>query len=252
VNGFSAGITFLLQGQRWVLRRRRWFGFGMLPALITLLLYGAALVALALTAGDIAEWATPFADDWDDTWRSLLRTLVAVALFSGGVLLAILTFTAVTLLIGDPFYEKLSEKVEESVGGCPRVPDRPWWRELWISLRDNLYLLGRVLLFGVPLFLLGFVPVIGQTIIPVLGIAVSGFFLTAELTSFAMERRDIGVRERLRLLRSRLAMTLGFGAPLILLFLVPLAAVFLMPGAVAGATLLARELTSKHAGATAR
>jgi CysZ protein len=246
VNGFSAGIAFFVQGQRWVLRRRRWLGFGLLPALITLLIYAAALVALALNAGDIAAWATPFADDWDDPWRPALRTLLAVALFCGGLLLAVLTFTAVTLLIGEPFYEKLSGHVEETTGACPRGPERPWWRELWASLRDNLYLLGRVLLFAVPLFLLGFVPVIGQTVIPVLGFAVSGFFLTAELTSFAMERRGIPVRERLRLLRSRLATTLGFGVPLVLLFLVPLAAVFLMPGAVAGATLLARELTGEH------
>lgn len=35
---------------------------------------------------------------------------------------------------------------------------------------------------------------------------------------------------------------LGFGVPLALSFLVPFVAVFLMPGAVAGATLLAREL----------
>ena len=30
-----------------------------------------------------------------------------------------LTFTAVTLLIGDPFYEKISELVEERYGGVP-------------------------------------------------------------------------------------------------------------------------------------
>jgi CysZ protein len=231
-----------------VLRRRRWLGFGLLPALITLLIYGAALVALALTAGDVADWATPFADDWDDPWRPLLRTLLAVALFGGGLLLAVLTFTAVTLLIGDPFYEKLSEHVEDTEGGRPHGPDRPLWRQLWVSLRDTLYLLWRVLLFAVPLFLLGFVPVIGQTVIPVLGFCVSGFFLTAELVSFAMERRDIRVRDRLRLLRAHLGLTLGFGVPLMLAFLVPLAAVVLMPGAVAGATLLARELTRERDG----
>jgi CysZ protein len=250
VNGFSAGIRFLIQGQRWALRRPRWLGFGLLPALIALLIYATALVALALTADDIAVWATPFADGWESPWRPLLRTFLAVMLFCGGLLLAVLTFTAVTLLIGDPFYEKLSERVEEDEGGCPAGPQLPLWRELWVSLRDSLYVLGRVLLFAVPLFLLGLVPVVGQTIVPVLGVAVSGFFLTVELTSFAMQRRRIPVRQRLRLLRGRLGLTLGFGVPLILLYLVPLAAVVLMPGAVAGATLLARELTRAPARAT--
>jgi CysZ protein len=37
-------------------------------------------------------------------------------------------------------------------------------------------------------------------------------------------------------------LVLGFGVPLVLAFLVPVVAVPLMPGAVAGATLLGREL----------
>ena len=38
----------------------------------------------------------------------------------------------------------------------------------------------------------------------------------------------------------------GFGTPLALAFLVPFVAVFLMPGAVAGATLMARELLGEE------
>jgi CysZ protein len=57
-----------------------------------------------------------------------------------------------------------------------------------------------------------------------------------------MQRRDVELRERLRLMRGRPLLVLGFGVPLVLSFLVPFAAVVLMPGAVAGATLLTREL----------
>jgi CysZ protein len=241
------GMRYLGQGQKWVLRNGRWFGFGLLPALVTLVLYTAALVALGFWADDLAAWATPFADDWESPWAGLLRGTFTALLFAGGLLLAVITFTAVTLLVGDPFYESLSEKVEESEGGGPEGPDRPLWRELWTSLCDSLYVLARVLPFGVVLFLLGFVPVVGQTVIPVIGFAVSGFFLTLELTSVAMQRREIPVRERLRLLRARRALAIGFGVPLVLCFLVPLVAVFLMPGAVAGATLLVRDLTGTPA-----
>ncbi|WP_078591562.1 EI24 domain-containing protein [Streptomyces megasporus] len=243
----GSGVRYLGRGQKWVLRNGRWFGFGLLPALITLVLYAAALTALAFWADDLAAWATPFADDWESPWPGLLRGTFTVVLFAGGLLLAALTFTAVALLVGDPFYEALSEKVEESEGGGPEGPDRPLWRELWISLRDSLHILLRVAVLTVPLFVLGFVPVIGQTIVPALGFAVSGFFLTAELTSVALQRRDIPVRERLRLLRGRKALALGFGVPLVLAFLLPLVAVFLMPGAVAGATLLARDLVDDRA-----
>ncbi|MFJ6752931.1 EI24 domain-containing protein [Streptomyces sp. NPDC091266] len=237
-----AGMRYLGKGQRWVAGHGRWWGFGLIPALIALVLYAAVLTVLAIWSGDIAAWATPFADGWGAPWQALLRGLFVALLFAGGLMLSVLTFTAVTLLIGDPFYEALSEKVEESEGTCPPSPDRPLWQEIWIALRDSVHVLLRAAGFGVMLFALGFLPVIGQTVIPVLGFCVSGFFLAVELTSVAMQRRDIPVRERLRLMRGRKALAIGFGVPVVLLFLVPFVAVFLMPGAVAGATLLVRDL----------
>jgi CysZ protein len=243
----AAGMRHLGRGQRWVFGHGRWFGFGLLPALVALVLYGAALTALAFFADDIAAWATPFADGWSELWRALLRGLFAALLWLGGLLLSVLTFTAVTLVLGDPFYEKLSEQVEESEGGAPPGPDRSLLLEVWTSLCDSLYVLWRMLLFTVPLFFLGFLPVVGQTVVPALGFCVSGFFLTLELVSVAMQRRGVPVRERLRILRTRRALALGFGVPLVLLFLVPLVAVVLMPGAVAGAALLVRDLTGEGA-----
>ncbi|MGP3978325.1 EI24 domain-containing protein [Streptomyces sp. 8N114] len=240
----GAGLRYLGRGQQWVLAHGRWFGFGLLPALITLVLYAAALTALGFYADDIATWATPFADDWGSTGRALTRGVFAVMLWVGVLMLAVVTFAAVALLIGEPFYEKLSEKLEESEGGLPEgTVDHPLWRELWIALCDSVYVLFRTLLFTIPLFLLGFVPFIGQTVVPVLGICVSGFFLTVELASVGLQRRGVPVKERLVMLRQRKALALGFGAPLALAFLVPLLAVPLMPGAVAGATLLVRDLT---------
>ncbi|WP_461037519.1 EI24 domain-containing protein [Streptomyces mayteni] len=242
MNGFAVGLRCLAQGQRWVFGRPRWLLFGLVPALIALVIYVGALVALALFAGDVAVWATPFADDWDDPWQPLVRVGFALLLVAAGLMLAVLTFTAVTLIIGDPFYQSLGEKVEETEGGAPAGPGRSLWQDIRVSISDSLRVLLWVLLFTVPLFVLGFVPVIGQTVIPAIGFAVSGFFLTVELTSAALDRRGLPLRERIRLLRRRLPAALGFGVPLILLFLIPLGAVLLMPGAVAGATLLSRAL----------
>ncbi|MEV8092903.1 EI24 domain-containing protein [Kitasatospora sp. NPDC085879] len=239
---FAAGIGYLLKGQRWVARHGRWWGFGMIPALITLVGYAGAMTALVLWSGDLADWATPFADGWGSPWQGLLRGAVAVAAVAVGGLLSVITFTAVTLLVGQPFYESLCEKVDESEGGAPARSDVPLWRELWISARDSLYVLVRVAAIGLVLFLCGFLPVVGQTAVPAIGIAVSGYFLVAELSAVALQRRGIPQKERLRLLRSRLGLALGFGVPLVLLFLVPFVTVLAMPGAVAGATLLGREL----------
>ncbi|MEW9529888.1 EI24 domain-containing protein [Microbispora sp. NPDC049125] len=238
VGGFAEGIGYLFKGLGWVARNPRWWLFGLVPALIALTLYAVALVWLGTHATDVAAWATPFADDWG--WRAGFRALVGFMIFIGGLGLAVVTFTAVTLAIGDPFYEKLSEKVEEDLGGLPDGEDRPFWRSLLRSVRDSVITLLYVLMFTVPLFVLGFVPVVGQTIVPVLGAVVSGFFLAIELTALPLERRGVARRERFRLLRSNLALSLGFGVPVFLAFLVPLVSVVAMPGAVAGAAMLVR------------
>ncbi|MEU3842266.1 EI24 domain-containing protein [Streptomyces sp. NPDC028635] len=244
----GVGFGYLLKGQRWVARHGKQYGFGLLPGLVTLVLYAAALVALALWGEDFVAWSTPFADDWTSPWQGLFRGFLTAVLFALGLLLAVLSFTAVTLLIGQPFYENLSEKVDRDVSPDGTAPESglPLWRELWISARDSLRILVRAAVWGVLLFALGFVPVVGQTVIPVLGFFVTGFFLTEELAAVALERRGVALRERLALLRSRKLLVWGFGTPLGLAFLVPFVAVFLMPGAVAGATLLARDLRGEE------
>ncbi|MEV6152358.1 EI24 domain-containing protein [Nonomuraea sp. NPDC052129] len=235
VRDFLAGVGFFLQGVGWVAKNGRWWLFGLIPALLAFVVYVVALVFLGTNASDMAEFLTPFADTWG--WRDLFRTLIGIALVLGGLALAVLTFTALTLAIGEPFYEKLSATVDP----LPGVEEQPWWRTLPRSLRDSLVTLGYVLLFTVPLFFLGFVPVVGQTVVPVLGAMVSGFFLTVELTTLALERRGMGRKERFALLRGNKAGALGFGVVVFLLFLVPFVAVVAMPAGVAGAALFVRN-----------
>jgi CysZ protein len=236
------GLRFLVDGQRWAVRHGRDWRFGMVPALITLVGYAAALTALALWGPDLVDRWTPFADHWVPPWAGLFRALLTAMLFGGGLLLALISFTAVTLLVGQPFYETVAARVDRAEGDAPDAPERPLWRELWLSARDSGRVLLRVAAFGVVLFAAGFLPVVGQTVVPAIGFCVSGFFLTRELAGVALQRRNVELRAQLRLLRRRLPLVLGFGVPLVLVFLVPLAAVVLMPGAVAGATLLARDL----------
>ncbi|NBM17813.1 EI24 domain-containing protein [Streptomyces sp. GC420] len=248
----GTGFGYLMKGQRWVVRSGRRYGLGLLPGLITLVLYAGALTALAFWADDLVAWSTPFAGGWGSPWTGLFRGLLTALLWALSLLLSVITFTAVTLLVGQPFYESLSEQVERDADEDGVVPESglPLWRELVISARESLAVLARVALYGVLLFAAGFLPVLGQTLVPAIGFCVTGYFLTQELTAVAFQRRRVSLKERLAVLRGRRMLALGFGVPLTLAFLVPLAAVFLMPGAVAGATLMARDLVEPDAGGT--
>ncbi|MCX4091028.1 EI24 domain-containing protein [Nocardia sp. alder85J] len=244
---FGAGFTYLLNGQRWMARHARDYRFGLLPGVFTLLLYLATLAALITWGYDLSTALTTFAGHWPSPWPGLIRGLLTVLIFVLFLSLAVACFTAVTLLLGQPVYETLSARVDRSVAPDGTAPesDLPLWRQLWISARDSLRILVRTALWGILLFALGFLPVVGQTVVPVAAILVTGFFLTEELTAIALQRRSIALRDRLTLLRSRKALVWGFGAPLAAAFLIPFVAVLLMPGAVAGATLLARDLLAE-------
>ncbi|MFI6291781.1 EI24 domain-containing protein [Nonomuraea sp. NPDC050790] len=238
VRDFFTGVGFFFQGLGWVARNGRWWLFGLIPALIAFAVYVAALVYLGNNAIELANWMTPFADTWG--WRDAFRVMIAIVVFVGGLALAVVTFTAITLVIGEPFYEKLSATVDV----VPGYEELPWWRTLPRSIKDSLVTLGWVLLITIPLFFLGFIPVVGQTVIPVIGAAVSGFFLTVELTTLSMERRGMLRKQRFALLRGNKPAALGFGVAVFLLFLIPFIAVLAMPAAVAGAALLVRDRLS--------
>jgi CysZ protein len=241
VRQFVLGASLLGRGLGLCLRNPRLLGLGILPALIAGVLYAAALATLIVFVDDLAGAVTWFADDWSPGWRDVVRILAGAALVGAGGLLSVLTFTAVTLLIGDPFYEKISELVEKRFGGVPGAVEIVWWRSLGRSLVDSLRLIGLAILLGLPLFVLGFIPVVGQIVATVLGGAVGGWVLAVELTGVPFQRRGQRLRDRRAALKTNRPMALGFGVAVFVSFLIPLGAVLLMPAAVAGATLLARR-----------
>lgn len=241
VGRFLGGAGLLLRGIGLYVRSPGLMLLGVVPALISGALFLAALATLVYFVDDLAALVTPFADDWQSTARSLVRVIAGLAFLGLGGLLGVLTFTAVTLAIGDPFYEKISERVEERYGGTPGAVEVRFWASVRRSIADSVRLVAISALIGVPLFAAGFIPVVGQTVVPVIGAAVGGWFLALELAGAPFYRRGMRLPDRRSLLKADRPTTLGFGVAVFLCFLIPLGAVLVMPAAVAGATLLARR-----------
>ncbi|MBU2663136.1 EI24 domain-containing protein [Actinoplanes bogorensis] len=241
VKQFFFGAGLLGRGLGIILRSPKLLGLGLVPALISGVIYATALFFLLDYLPELSRSVTWFADGWSEWARDLVQVLGGLALVGVAALLGVLTFTAVTLLIGDPFYERISELVEDRFGGVPDAVEVGFWPSLRRSLVDSLRLIGLTILVGIPLFLLGFLPVVGQTVIPVLGGAVGGWFLAVELTGVPFQRRGQRLKQRRAALRANRPLALGFGVAVFCCFLIPLGAILLMPAAIAGATLLARQ-----------
>lgn len=235
--GFGQGAGFLVRGLRLWRERPRLMLLGIVPALIVGVLLAGAFVALAVYADDLIDWATPFADDWADAVRSLFRLLLWLLVLVGAAMLAIVTFTGLTLAVGDPFYEKIWKEVELSLGGD--VPDRGvgWLR----GALDGVVLVMMGLATAVLVFLIGLLPLVGAVIGFALGLVLAGRLLAGELVSRPLEARGMDRAQRAALMRQHRGAMLGFGVCVQACFLVPLGGIAVMPAAVAGATYLARE-----------
>lgn len=237
---FFTGVGYLFRGFGVWRTAPRLMILGMVPALLVGAVFVAGFILLGINLEMIVTAATPFANPWDEPYRTGARVIAAAALLVVAFIIIVFTFTTVTLIVGAPFYEKIWHHVESRFGEVPE-DRRGFWRTLGSGIGDGLRMLVPTLLVAIPLFAVGIIPVVGQVLSPILGAFFGGWFLAVELVGTAFDARGKTLRERRATLRSLRPMTLGFGLATYLLFLVPLGAVIAMPAAVAGATLLARR-----------
>ncbi|GAA4783574.1 EI24 domain-containing protein [Actinomycetospora chlora] len=240
------GVRLFVRGAVTVLRSPRLLLLGAVPALIVSVVYVAAIAALVAWLPDLAAGLTPFADGWSESGRTVARVAAGAALVGAAGAVAVVTFVAVTLAVGGPFYERLAEIVDDEAGPVPAALAPSWARSVVRGARDGLVLIGLSVLTAIPLFLLGLVPVVGPIIAPVGAALVGGRLLMIELSAPALQRRGLALRDRRRLLRTRRLLTWGVGIPTYLLAAVPLVAIVAIPAGSAAATLLARELADQE------
>lgn len=251
VKEFFAGVGLLFRGfATWRTAPGRML-LGLIPAVIVAAAFTVGLVFLAINIETLAALATPFADGWDRMWRDITRIAVALAFLIAAILIISLTFTTLTLIIGQPFYELVWRHAESRFGP---VPDNApgFWRSVGLGITSGLRMLLPTILVGVALFALGLIPIVGAVLAAVLGAFAGGWFLARELTGLPFDARGVGFRERRAALRSRRPLVLGYGAATYLLFLVPLGAVVVMPAAVAASVLVTRRVLGETTTALAR
>ncbi|MFD0557860.1 EI24 domain-containing protein [Stackebrandtia endophytica] len=245
MNNFILGVKYLFRGIGYWGRRPKVMLLGAIPALIATALLVGGLVALAMNLTDLSAWLTGFADDWGGFWRTSVQVVAGILVFAFAGWISILMFTALTLIIGDPFYEAINGRVEAEYGPVNEV-EVGFWAGLGRSIGDSLRLLLVSVPLGILLFALGFIPVVGTILALVLGAFIGGWFLAVELTAYPFNRRGIRYGQYRRMLGSRRSMAVGFGTTVFLLFLIPLGAVIVMPAAVAGGTLMARDVLGEN------
>jgi CysZ protein len=237
------GLRLLGRSASLLLRRPRLFWLGALPPLVTSVVFAVVLVLLVAELPVLTDLLTPFAARWSSGLALTARVVVGVLLVGGAGLLMVLVFSTLTLALGSPVYDAISEAVDRTFPGAPAAVEERVRTAVLRAVRQSAALIavsavGATVFFGV-----GFVPVVGQVVAAVGGALFGGWMLAIELVGSPLERRGVTtLRGRREVLRRRRWRSLGLGVPCFLLLSVPFVAVVVFPVATAAGTLLARQL----------
>jgi len=215
---------------------------GMLPAVIVFVALSLLVLLVVGLAPGIATWLTPLPSAWTDAARALVRMVVALALVVGCVALAVVLFTALTLAIGAPIYERISRAVEDGHGGISHQADRRVAAQLLDGLSNAVRMVVTAVALGIAVAVVGLIPVVGTAAAAVVAAIGGARIVAVELVGTPCDARGLTLGERRLLLRGNRWRVLGFGLSCYLVFLIPGGAIILTPAAVAGATLLTRDL----------
>ncbi len=227
---------------------------GLVPGLVAALVFGAVLVVMIINLRGIAGWIIDVAVTRDtNPMVELAEVFVAFALFFGTILAVIYTFATVTLLIGTPFFERISQRVDSALGVPASFAGAGQGNSIWKGVKESLRRLLLVAPVGLLVFVVGLLPLVGTVIAFTLGAMFGGWFLALELTEYPLARRGLpSLAQRRAILGHSRALSVGFGAMVFVVFLIPGGAVLVMPAAVAGGTLLARRVSGEPVTTAAR
>lgn len=240
---FFTGVGYFWRGFAFWGKRPSIMALGAVPALIVGALIVAAIVTLGFFVDELVVWLTPFAEQWATAVRDTVRLAAGVAIMVAALLLVVVTFTAVTLAVGDPIFERIWLRAERDLGGFAGPVELPFWAGIRRAAASGLRLVGFTLVAGLIVFVIGLIPVAGTVLGPVCGWIVGGWAIARELLSRPVDSRDIDRRTERAMRASDRPMVLGFGLMVYVVFLVPFAAVVAMPVAVVGSTMLFRRVS---------
>ncbi len=239
-----SGLGLLVTGAGLVLRRARLFGLGLIPPLITTVLFLVLFATASFLSQRIAVWLTPFAEGWPGV--ATLRAFVAILVVALSGVLLVLLFTATTLALGAPLYDRISEEIDAHAGSYASAPTG---RLIAITLTRWTRVDQSACSSPSPgalMLLVGLIPGVGGFFAAVGSALFGGWMIALEMTGSAAGRRGLrGLAERHRLLCRDPWPVLGFGVPTFLLLSVPLLSLLVFPIATAAGTLLTRRLAAR-------
>jgi uncharacterized protein involved in cysteine biosynthesis len=226
-----------MNGVRTLLRYSKLRNIAIFPLIVDLIIFGVVVYLICflylptMVTGILAESGTGF-------WASILKAGAQTLAFVMGLIVSGIATFALGSWIASPFNSLLAEKSLVYFGAREEsaFDTKKWLKTTLTMAAVGMIRSAILLLLGVALFVLSFVPVLH---IPILFI---GFFIiSTDCLDYSLESLELNLRERFRYYSKHFMQISGFATGLGLTFLVPGLSFFLMPAAVVGAAHMAAE-----------
>lgn len=200
--------------------------FLVIPVLINIVLYGAALV---LGYYYVADLINHFIPGWLQWLSWILWPLFFISFFIAGFF----TFTILANLLAAPFYGKLSAKTLAIISGeTGASAEQPLAKVMLAELKRAGYLVSRAL----PLLVLSIIPGI-NVIAPFLWALFGAWGMALEYMAYPLENAGVLFTEQKQLIKSVRIGALSFGGVAAMGLAIPVLNIIVAPAAVIGATI---------------
>jgi CysZ protein len=232
-----AGALYPFYALRLLARTPRLRGYVLVPIMVNIVVGATIYTGLLLAGLRAIDAFVAGLPDWAVVLGALLRVLLVIGL----LLITGFVLVRFGVVLGAPWYSKLSAELELLRTGQP-LPDEGWG--LAIALRDlvhallfELKKLSLALAIGVTLLLLNLIPGVGPLLVTAGGIALGATISCLDFLDYPLERRRLGFRNKLGIIRRCLPATAGFGLVCLGLVSIPFVNLLSIPLCVAAGTL---------------
>jgi len=230
---FVVGIGDVYRGLGVLRAHPRLWRWVIAPAAITLVLLAVLIGGVWLTVDPAISWLGEHAPGTLGHVASRVHARIVLGLS----ITALLLFLPIAGAIAGPFHERLSAHVERAVTGLPPGPEPGFLHGAAISLLHGARRLVAGVFGALAVLLLGLVPVVGSYAAPVLAAWLAARSAAYDCYDAVLARRALGFRTKLDFLSDH-PRSLGLGATVAALLLVPGLGLLALGVGAAGATVV--------------
>lgn len=208
--------------------------FVFLPLIANVVIMSALFYWFFTAISGMVDWGVSYMPSWLHWLGYIIVFMVILAL----VILFCYFFSTVTNIIAAPFNGLLAEQVEAQLTGIPAT-DMSWIsliKDLPRIFKRELQKLVNYLLWAIPILLTYFIPVIGQSVTPVVWFLFTAWQINIQYADYAFDNHKITFQRMRELLKQDRVDNLTFGMIVSIFTMVPLLNLIVMPIAVCGAT----------------